>query len=89
MIYAATYAINQVREFRYRIVGDKVILFDSIHPAFLDMMRCRITWMHFNPMIPGISTISNPFRRQTNLQPHGREAWVEGEIDQGAVFISP
>ncbi len=37
MIYAATYALNQIKEFKYRIVGDKVILHDTIHPSFTDM----------------------------------------------------
>lgn len=37
MIYAATYALNQVKEFKYRIRGDKVILHKIIHPSFTDM----------------------------------------------------
>jgi chloramphenicol O-acetyltransferase type A len=37
MIYAATYALNQVKEFKYRIRGDKVILHNIIHPSFTDM----------------------------------------------------
>jgi chloramphenicol O-acetyltransferase type A len=37
MIYAATYALNQVKEFKYRIVDDQVILYDTIHPSFTDM----------------------------------------------------
>lgn len=37
MIYAATYALNQVKEFRYRIRGEQVILHDIIHPSFTDM----------------------------------------------------
>lgn len=37
MIYAATYALNQVEEFRYRIRGDQVILHNMIHPSFTDM----------------------------------------------------
>jgi chloramphenicol O-acetyltransferase type A len=37
MIYAATYAINQVKEFKYRMVGDQVILHNTIHPSFTDM----------------------------------------------------
>ncbi len=37
MIYAATYALNQVKEFKYRIRGDKVVLHDKIHPSFTDM----------------------------------------------------
>lgn len=37
MIYAATYALNQVKEFRYRIRGEQVVLHDVIHPCFTDM----------------------------------------------------
>lgn len=37
MIYAATYALNQVKEFRYRIRGEQVVLHDLIHPSFTDM----------------------------------------------------
>jgi chloramphenicol O-acetyltransferase type A len=37
MIYAATYALNQVEEFRYRIRGEQVVLHDIIHPSFTDM----------------------------------------------------
>ncbi len=37
MIYAATYAINQVDAFRYRIQGDIVVLHDTIHPSFTDL----------------------------------------------------
>ena len=37
MIYAATYGLNQVEEFRYRIRGEQVILHDIIHPSFTDM----------------------------------------------------
>jgi chloramphenicol O-acetyltransferase type A len=37
MIYAATYALNQVKEFKYRIKGDKVISHNTIHPSFTDM----------------------------------------------------
>jgi chloramphenicol O-acetyltransferase type A len=37
MIYAATFALNQVEEFRYRIRGEQVILHDTIHPSFTDM----------------------------------------------------
>ncbi|PKM77241.1 MAG: chloramphenicol acetyltransferase [Firmicutes bacterium HGW-Firmicutes-15] len=37
MIYAATYALNQVEEFRYRIKGEQVVLHNIIHPSFTDM----------------------------------------------------
>ncbi|KUG05491.1 chloramphenicol acetyltransferase [hydrocarbon metagenome] len=37
MIYAATYALNQVKEFRYRIRGEQVVLHNMIHPSFADM----------------------------------------------------
>jgi len=37
MIYAATYGLNQVEAFRYRIRGEQVILHDMIHPSFTDM----------------------------------------------------
>lgn len=37
MIYAATYALNQVEEFRYRIRGEQVILHDTVNPSFTDM----------------------------------------------------
>lgn len=37
MIYAATYALNQVKEFRYRIRGEQVILHNIVHPSFTDM----------------------------------------------------
>lgn len=37
MIYMATYTINQLKEFKYRISGDNVVLHDIIHPAFTDM----------------------------------------------------
>ena len=37
MVYAATYALNQVEQFRYRIRGEQVVLHDMIHPSFTDM----------------------------------------------------
>ena len=37
MIYAATYGLNQIEAFRYRIKGEQVILHDVIHPSFTDM----------------------------------------------------
>jgi len=37
MIYAATYALNLVEEFRYRIRGEQVIFHNMIHPSFTDM----------------------------------------------------
>lgn len=37
MVYAATFATNDIRELRYRIHGDQVILHDRIHPSFTDM----------------------------------------------------
>ncbi|MEN6325226.1 MAG: chloramphenicol acetyltransferase [Syntrophomonas sp.] len=39
MVYAATRALNQVKEFRYRIRGEQVILHDIIHPSFTDMSQ--------------------------------------------------
>lgn len=38
MIYAATYALNQ-KEFKYRIVNDQVVLYDTIHPSYTDMSK--------------------------------------------------
>lgn len=37
MIYAATYALNQVEAFRYRIRGEQVVLHEVIHPSFTAM----------------------------------------------------
>lgn len=37
MIYAATYTLNQEKEFCYRIRGEQVVLHDMIHPSFTDM----------------------------------------------------
>ncbi len=37
MIFAATHAINELEEFRYRIRGEQVILHDFVHPSFTDM----------------------------------------------------
>ncbi len=37
MIFAATYALNEVEEFRYRVRGEQVILHDRIHPSFTDL----------------------------------------------------
>lgn len=34
MIYAATHVLNQIKEFKYRLAGDQVILYDVIHPSF-------------------------------------------------------
>ncbi len=39
MIFAATTAINQIENFRYRIRDDKVVLHDRIHPSFTDMNK--------------------------------------------------
>ena len=39
MIYAATYALNQVKEFKYRIQGEQVVLHDKLHPSFTDMAK--------------------------------------------------
>lgn len=39
MIYAATYALNQVKEFKYRIRKDNVVLHDIVHPSFTDMSK--------------------------------------------------
>ncbi|HBE76972.1 MAG TPA: chloramphenicol acetyltransferase [Firmicutes bacterium] len=37
MIYAATYAANQIIDFRYRIRENKLILHDKLHPSFTDL----------------------------------------------------
>lgn len=37
MIFAATYAVNDVEAFRYRIRGEQVVLHDMVHPSFTDM----------------------------------------------------
>lgn len=37
MTYAAMKAVNRVEEFRYRIHGEQVVLYDKIHPSFTDM----------------------------------------------------
>lgn len=37
MIFAATAAINQVEDFKYRIRGEQVVVHDRIHPSFTDM----------------------------------------------------
>ncbi|MGG5317585.1 CatA-like O-acetyltransferase [Enterococcus sp. AZ072] len=34
LIYAATKCGNQIEEFRYRFLGEKVVLYDQIHTAF-------------------------------------------------------
>jgi chloramphenicol O-acetyltransferase type A len=39
MVYAATYALNQVEAFRYRIRGEQVVLHDVIHPSFTAMLE--------------------------------------------------
>ncbi|MEA4908967.1 MAG: chloramphenicol acetyltransferase [Anaerolineaceae bacterium] len=37
MIYAAMRALNQVKEFQYRIHGDQVVWHPTIHPSFTDI----------------------------------------------------
>jgi chloramphenicol O-acetyltransferase type A len=37
MIFAATWALNQTEEFKYRIQGGNVVLHETIHPLFTDM----------------------------------------------------
>ena len=37
MIYAATYTVNQIDDFKYRIKEKDVVLFERIHPTFTDM----------------------------------------------------
>jgi chloramphenicol O-acetyltransferase type A len=37
MIYAATYAANQIIDFRYRIRENKLVLHDKLHPSFTDL----------------------------------------------------
>lgn len=37
MLYAAAKALNTIEEFRYRICGDDVILYDRIHPSFTEL----------------------------------------------------
>lgn len=39
MIFAATTVLNDVEAFKYRIRGDKVVLHDTVHPAFTDMSK--------------------------------------------------
>lgn len=39
MIFAATYALNEVAAFCYRIRGEKVVLHNKIHPSFTDMSK--------------------------------------------------
>lgn len=38
MTYAAMEAVNDVEEFRYRIHGEQVVLYDKIHPSFTEMI---------------------------------------------------
>lgn len=37
MIYASMYTANEIREFRYRIHKDQVVLYDRIHPSFTEL----------------------------------------------------
>lgn len=37
MLYTANQSLNAVKEFRYRIRGEQVVLHDVVHPSFTDM----------------------------------------------------
>lgn len=37
MTYVVMEAVNEVEEFRYRIHGEQVVLYDKIHPSFTEM----------------------------------------------------
>jgi chloramphenicol O-acetyltransferase type A len=37
MVYACTYVINQIPDFRYKIRNNEIILHDTLHPSFTDI----------------------------------------------------
>lgn len=37
MIYASTYVMNEIEDFRYKIRDGEIILHDKLHPSFTDM----------------------------------------------------
>lgn len=37
MIYASTYVMNEIEDFRYKIREGKIIVHDKLHPSFTDM----------------------------------------------------
>lgn len=39
MMYAVVTVMNQLEDFRYRLRGDKIILYDKLEPSFTDMME--------------------------------------------------
>ncbi len=66
MIYAATYALNEVEAFRYRIRGEQVVLHDTIHPAFTDLEKeSELFSMRVVKMEPDIKRFAEAAGRKT------------------------
>ena len=69
MIYAATYALNQTEEFKYRIRGESVVLHDTIHPAFSDMDKgCDLFKMIAVPMSGDIEAFVSAAKQKSEKQ---------------------
>lgn len=79
MIYAATYALNQVKEFKYRIQGDKVVLHDVIHPSFTDMTEgCELFKMVTVDMEDAIESFVTMAKEKSDRQ---KDYFVKKDVE--------
>lgn len=69
MIFAATHALNQVEEFRYRIREEQVVLHELIHPSFTAMSEdTDLFKMVTVCMEKSISDFTNKAKHKSNQQ---------------------
>lgn len=80
MIYASTYVLSQIEDFRYKIRNGKIILHDSLQPSFIDMddqeNLFKIVTLSLNNSIKEFSNIAKEISKSQN------EYFPEVNIDQ-------
>ncbi|WP_315119751.1 chloramphenicol acetyltransferase [uncultured Clostridium sp.] len=80
MVYASTYVMNQIQDFRYKIRDGKIILHDSLQPSFIDMDAGENLFKIVTlPLNNSIKEFSNAAKEMSKSQ---KEYFPEINVDQ-------
>ncbi|MBU5484462.1 chloramphenicol acetyltransferase [Clostridium sp. MSJ-11] len=80
MVYASTYVMNQIEDFRYKIRDGKIILHDSLQPSFIDMgAEENLFKIVTLPLNNSMKEFSNTAKEMSKSQ---KEYFPEVDVDQ-------
>ncbi|GEM01217.1 chloramphenicol O-acetyltransferase type A [Halolactibacillus halophilus] len=80
MIYASTYVMNQIEDFRYKIREGKIILHSSLQPSFTDMEAGeRLFKIVTLPLSENMKAFSNIAKKTSRSQ---KQYFPENKVDQ-------